>query len=89
MGISYEANLQKAKDIITSLIEKEEFVMKEEEYNVFVEKLGNSEVLLGLRCMVMNEHYFVTKWNLLEKIKYSFDEAGIEIPFQQLDVRMR
>ena len=35
------------------------------------------------------EEYWATKWRLNEEIKLAFDEAGVEIPFPQLDVHIK
>ena len=46
-------------------------------------------MILGLRAWVKTEEYWATKWRLNEKIKLTFDEQGIEIPFPQLDVHIK
>ena len=35
------------------------------------------------------EKYWDTRWELLEQIKLTFDEEGIEIPYNQLTVHMQ
>ena len=39
--------------------------------------------------LVKTEEYWATKWRLNEEIKLAFDEAGVEIPFPQLDVHIK
>ena len=55
---------------------------------VFVDSLGSSSVVLGARAWVKTEEYWTTRWRLLENIKLTLDENGIEIPYQQLTVHM-
>lgn len=55
---------------------------------VCVDSLGSSEVVIGLRCFCPTEKYWPTRWRLTEKAKLSLDEAGIEIPFQQVSVHI-
>ena len=55
----------------------------------YVNELAGSEVVIGGRCHVKNDDYFQTKWRITEKIKLSFDENEISIPYPQLDVHLR
>lgn len=89
VGIAYEADLQKAKQIMQELAEKETARLQQEDIQVFVSELGASEVKLGMRIWVKNEDYWPVKWRLTENLKLAFDEAGIEIPYQKVDVMMR
>ena len=57
--------------------------------NVFVDDLADSAVLLGVRAWVKSDDFWTTKWRLLETIKLSLDEHGIEIPYPQMTVHMR
>ena len=56
---------------------------------VFVDELATDGVILGLRAWVGSADYWSTRWRLNEKIKLTFDEAGIELPFTQMDVHIK
>lgn len=88
VGISYDADIKKAKDILQKIIEEDADVEQGYGKKVFVSSLGSSEVVLGLRVYCENAKYWELKWRLLETIKLAFDEADIEIPYQQLSVHM-
>lgn len=88
VGISYEDDIQKAKEVLTGLIQSEPNVFQEEEHQVFVAQLGDSSVVLGLRCWVKTEEYFPTLWRFNERMKEEFDRAGLHIPYPQMDVHM-
>lgn len=88
IGISYDADLKKAKDIVADILEKDNEVIKTMEKLVFVNELADSAVEIGVRCYVINEEYWNTRWRLLEEIKLAFDENGIGIPYPQMDVHM-
>ena len=75
VGISYESDLKKAKEIVENLLLKDEDVIQDEEIKVFV-------------SWVKTEAYWTTRWRILEEIKMSFDEEGIDIPYNQLTVHM-
>ena len=89
VGISYQADLKRAKQILKQLLHEDESIMSDEEMQVFVDELAADSVILGFRAWVKTEEYWATKWRLNEEIKLAFDEAGVEIPFPQLDVHIK
>ncbi len=88
IGITYEADLKKAKAVIEQLLYDDECVMKDKEIAVFVDELSDSAVVIGARGWVNNEEFWPTQWRLLEEIKLSFDEERIEIAYPQIAVHM-
>ncbi len=89
VGISYNSDIRKAKEVILRLLEEDEKVLKEREKLVYVEALGDSAVIIGLRCWFLNEDFHSGRWRLNEKIKYALEENGIQIPYPQLDVHLQ
>ena len=89
VGISYTADLKKAKETGRELLEREERVLKEEEHMVVVSELADSAVILKLRFWVKPEDYWNVKWDMTEEVKLAFDAEGIEIPYQQVDVHIQ
>ena len=89
VGISYQSDLRKAKDIMLRLFEEHPCMMKEEEVIAFVDELAASAVIIGARGWVATPDYWQARRDLLEQIKLTFDEEGIEIPFNQLEVRIK
>ena len=89
VGISYDADLKKAKQLIEELLRKDEDVLQNEDITVFVDSLGDSAVVIGARGWVKKEAYWTAKWRLTENIKLTLDENGIEIPFNQVVVHMK
>lgn len=88
VGISYTADLKKAKEIAMQELTADTSCLKEKEKDVFVNNLGDSAVELIVRCYVKNEDYWPARGRLLEKVKLAYDANGIEIPFNQLDVHV-
>ncbi len=89
VGISYAADLKKAKEVLFSLLEENAQVIKEMEYRVFVDELADSAVILNMRCYFPQEVFWEEKWRMTENAKLALDEAGIEIAYPQLDVHMK
>ena len=87
--IGYEDDIRTAKEILEKIAEQEKDRISETEINVFVKELGDSSVNLGLRFWVPTDSYWNIRCTTLEKIKYAFDEAKIDIPYQHVDINVR
>lgn len=87
--ISYESDLCKAKEILENLLKSTPEIMKDKEINVFVDQLGASGVVLGIRAWTGMDEYWKVRWKFLEEIKLKFDQEGIIIPYPQLMVHKR
>lgn len=88
IGISYKADIKKAKEALFKVLREDEYVMKDRELSVYVDELAASSVNLGVRCFFENDRFWEGKWRITEACKYALDEAGIEIPYPQLDVHI-
>jgi len=89
VSVSYDADLKKAKELIESLLRKDEDILQNEDINVFVDELGDSAVVIGARGWVKKEVYWAAKWRILEGIKLTLDENEIEIPYNQVVVHVK
>ena len=89
VGVSYTANLKLAKEVCLNLLVAQPAVLQDQNNLVVVDDLADSSVNLKICCWVTPDDYWSTRWDLIEKIKLAFDENGIEIPFNQLDVNLK
>lgn len=88
MGISYDDDFRKAKEIIKQLIAADERIMKEPEPFVAVSELADSSVNIVTRVWTDIADFWPVKFDLTEKIKLQFDAEDITIPYPQRDVHM-
>ena len=86
VGISYESDITAAKKVLMGIIDKNDNILRDKPVNVFVASLDASQVTLETRVWVSADKYWDTKWAFTEQYKLALDEAGIEIPFNQLSV---
>ena len=86
VGISYDADIREVKKILNEIAREEKRIIDQDGVEIFVSSLADSSVMMGIRCWVPTSDYVATKWALNEEIKLRFDEEGIEIPYQKLDV---
>lgn len=88
IGIGYDADLAKARSILLALAARDARVLASPAPSVHVDELGASAVTLSFRCWTPTGLNWDTKIELLEMIKVVFDQAGIEIPYNKLDVNL-
>jgi small conductance mechanosensitive channel len=83
IGISYNADIRQAKDLIMRILEEDEKVLKDPAPSVNVLELADSSVNLAVRPYATTTDYWDVYFGVTEKVKLALDEAGIEIPFPQ------
>lgn len=88
VGISYDDDIKKAKEIATEVMNSCQYILPEESNMVVVKELAESSVNLEIRLWTKTEDYWNAKFDINERIKYEFDKNGISIPFNQLDVHV-
>lgn len=88
VGISYRGDLKRAKEVLEAVLREDEAVLKDRDMLVFVNELASSSVNLGVRCWFRQEDFWTGKWRITENCKLALDAAGIEIPYNQLDVHV-
>jgi small conductance mechanosensitive channel len=87
-GIAYDAPIQKAIEIIMNIIKEDERILSDPEPMVAVSELADSSVNFTVRPWAASENYWPVFFDTTRKVKESFDENGIEIPFPQRVVHM-
>lgn len=87
-GIGYGDDIDKAKKILTDIIEKDERVLKDPATKIAVVELADSSVNFIVRPWVKGDDYWNVYFDTTENVKKSFDAEGISIPFPQRDVHV-
>ncbi len=88
IGIDYGDDIETARKAALDVMLADARVLREPAPDVLVYALADSSVNLGIRCHVGNDDYFQAKCELLERIKRSFDDGGINIPYPQQDMHL-
>lgn len=84
--IAYDADVNKAKELIHEVIMNDVDTLKEKPVTIAMISWEASSVRLCGKFYVENKNFFTSKCRVLENVKYAFDENGIEIPYPQLVV---
>ncbi|MDX1352115.1 MAG: mechanosensitive ion channel [Thiomicrorhabdus sp.] len=87
-GIGYDDDIRKAKEILTGLVEADERILKDPAPVIAVSELGDNSVNFVVRPWVNSGDYWKVYWDMNESVKLAFDEAGISIPYPQMDVHL-
>lgn len=88
IGVGYHDDLRKVRETLFEVLHQEPALLEDEPIQIFVSDYKDSCIEMGIRYFVKTEDYWPSRWRVLENIKYAFDENGISIPFNQLDVNI-
>lgn len=88
IGIGYDDDLKKAKQLLSELMQTEPRILKNPEPTIGLLELGDSSVNFAVRPWVNSADYWGVHFDLLEAIKLRFDQEGISIPYPQQDIHL-
>ncbi len=88
VGISYDANIQQAREVILNAISQSDFVLESPAPSVGVTELADNSVNLTVRPWAKASDHPAATLELLELIKVALDDAEIGIPYPQRDVHI-
>lgn len=89
VGISYKSDLDAARNALIGLTKKDSRVLDSPSADCVVVNYADSAVVVRLRCYCNPFEYWDVRFALQTAIKNELAEAGIEIPFPQVDVHMQ
>ncbi len=88
-GISYDADIAQAKEIIRKVAYECPYSIDKDNIAVGVIEHGDSAIILNLKVWCQSSDHLSMKQYILENVKLAFDQANIEIPFNQVDVHIK
>lgn len=87
-SVSYDADIPKAKQVITEIIASYPEVLPNPAPTVEVGTLGDSSIDFIVRPWVRPADYWKVLWRFQAEIYPKLDAAGIDVPYDQLDVHI-
>ena len=87
-GISYDDDIRQAKQLLEEILAADERIMADPAPVVALGELADSSVNFLVRPWVNASDYWGVLWDTTEAVKLKFDEAGISIPYPQMDVHL-
>ena len=88
-SISYKDDFEKAQKLIFQAAEGEDLILKNPAGTVRMLSHGESAIVIAAKFWCKNADYWTVYFNMTEAVKKAFDENGVEIPFNQLDVHVK
>jgi len=88
-GIGYEDSIEKAQEVLESVVSEHPRVLSDPEPLIRVNELGESSVNFIVRPWVRAQDYWEVYWDLTAKVKEVFDANGLTIPFPQTEMRIK
>jgi small conductance mechanosensitive channel len=88
MGIGYDDDIDKAKQIMKEVLDQDERILKDPTPQIAMVELADSSVNFVVRPWVKASDYWGVYMETTEKIKKAFDASGISIPYPQRDVHV-
>jgi small conductance mechanosensitive channel len=85
-GIGYDDDLKLAKDTLVNIMNDDTRILKDPEPFVAVGELADSSVNFTVRVWVKSADYWAVHFDTIEKVKLTFDEKSISIPYPQMDI---
>ena len=87
--ISYDADYERAREVILSVIGKNKRILADPAPVVRMSAHNESSVSIDVLVWTENENYLTVRYDLYEDVKAAFDQYGIEIPYNKLDVHIK
>ncbi len=88
-GVDYDADIEKAKKVLSDLVVSCPLVLKDPAPKVVVKELKDSEIDILVRTWVNSSDYWDLVWYLNEKGMEVLNSNGIEVPYPQLTISYR
>ncbi len=85
-NVSYSSDIDSVKDVVKSVIEKQNLILKDPEPFIAVGKHTDSSIEIVVWVWCKTSNYWNVYFYMQENIKKAFDKNKIEIPFTQIDV---
>ncbi|EER2476002.1 small-conductance mechanosensitive channel MscS [Escherichia coli] len=88
ISVSYDADIDRVKQVLTDIVMSEERVLKNREITVRLNELGESSMNFVVRVWSRRDDLQSVYWDVLERIKREFDSEGISFPYPQMDIHL-
>lgn len=88
VGTDYPADIDATREVLLEAARSVEGRLEEEGEQAALVELGDSSIAWQVRIWAEAEDYFRLRQELTRAVKYALDDAGIGIPYPQMDVHV-
>ncbi len=87
--VAYNTDMKKLKEVVLSVLMSDDRILANEPKDIFINSFDDSGMTVAIRAWASTSDYWSCLWDLRENVKNAFDENGIEIPYNRVEVEMR
>lgn len=89
--VAYGTNPDDVRKVLMDIIDADERIMRGDMYDPYIPMttMGTSSITFQMRIWAKASDYWQVKFETNEKVYRELNKAGIEIPFQQMDVHIK
>lgn len=88
-GIDYSEDFSKSQKLILDILNADERILQDPAPFVRIGQLGDSSVDIKVRAWIPQADFWNVHWDVIEKVKKSFDDNNVHIPYPQSDVHIK
>ncbi|MEG0515803.1 MAG: mechanosensitive ion channel, partial [Cetobacterium sp.] len=85
-SVSYDTSIDQVKELLTDIAKNHPLILQDKDIFVRLSKHNSSSLDFTMRVWAKKEDYWTIFFDLQELVKKRFDQEGIEIPYNKLDV---
>lgn len=87
-GVAYGSDMDQVEQVLTEVANNHEKILKSMKINVYMESHDASQITYSLKVWCNNVDYYTVMHTMPRLVYDAFEKAGIQIPFNQLDVHI-
>jgi len=88
VGTEYSADLDRTREVLMEVARDVEGRLPEEDPVVYLNELGSSSINWAIRVWTTTADFWAVRERLTRNVKVALDNAGIGIPFPQMDIHL-
>ncbi len=89
VGVSYDDDIDHVRSVIQRVADNCPHISKKKPVDILVSELADSSVNFAVRPWCESQHYWSVNFYMIENIKKAFDQESINIPFPQMEMRVK
>ena len=88
LSVGYDEDLDKVKRVVLDAVKTVPGYLEDEVVDFFIDEFADSSIVVSVRFYAKIDQYWDALWSARWNIKKAFDENGIVIPYNKLDVNL-
>ena len=87
-SVAYGSDMNKVEETLKKVAQEHQQVLKSMKINIYMKSHDNSSIVYAVKVWVNNGDYFSVSHSFPRLVYDAFEQEGIKIPFNQLDVHL-